>query len=137
MRHALDADAGDGGAAERGEQDAAKAVAERVAKALVERLDRESATTVVDFLGGDAGDLEISGHEFLALRVLKLGVSGLLGVQLDDQLLLYRRRDLAALGQAQDFGGEGIVICLQPGRNRRDEFGGPADRVGSGRSGLD
>src|SRR4029077_13626851 len=66
VRDALDADAGDRGAAERGEQDAAKAVAEGVTEALVERLDRERAATVVDLLGGDAGDLEISGHEFLA-----------------------------------------------------------------------
>src|SRR3954470_14616736 len=101
MRHALDADAGDGGAAERGEQDAAKAVAERVAKALVERLDRESATTVVDFLGGNAGDLKISGHGFLAYACSEMTCSGLLGVQLDDQLLLNRRRDLGALGVAQ------------------------------------
>ena len=63
----LDADAGDRGTAQRGEQDAAEAVAEGVAEALVERLDGEVAATVVDFLGGDTGDLEISGHEFLTL----------------------------------------------------------------------
>ena len=39
--------------------------------------------------------------------------SGLLGVQLDDQLLLHRRRDLRALGEAQDLGGERVVIGLQ------------------------
>src|SRR5436305_9550223 len=66
-----------------------------------------------------------------------MGSSGLLGVQLDDQLLLNRRRDLGALGVAQDLGGEGIVIGLQPSRNRRDEFGGPADRVGGIGFGLD
>ncbi len=31
---------------------------------------RRSAATVVDFLGGDTGDLEISGHEFLTLLLL-------------------------------------------------------------------
>ena len=63
-----------GGAAQRGEQDAAEAVAEGVAEALVERLDREGAAAVVDLLGGDAGDLEISGHEFLAYACSEIGV---------------------------------------------------------------
>ncbi len=50
VRDALDADAGDGGAAQRGEQDATEAVAEGVAEALVEGLDREGAAAVVHFL---------------------------------------------------------------------------------------
>src|SRR3954452_9008189 len=64
-------------------------------------------------------------------------LSGLLGVELDDELLLDRRRDLGALGVAQDLGGEGIVIGLQPGGNRGDEFRRPLDRFGGFRSGLD
>src|SRR6185295_16085706 len=64
--NALDANAGDGGAAQRGEQDAAEAVAERVAEALVERLDGEGAAAIVHLLRRDARDLEISGHVFLA-----------------------------------------------------------------------
>ena len=50
VRDALDADAGDRGAAQRGQQHAAEAVAEGVAEALVERLDGEGAATVVDLL---------------------------------------------------------------------------------------
>ena len=42
--------------------------------------------------------------------------SGLLGVQLDDELLLHRRRDLAALGLAQHLRGQRVVVGLQPGR---------------------
>jgi hypothetical protein len=70
VRDALDADTRDRGAAQRGQQDATEAVAEGVAEASVERLDGERAATVVDFLGGDSGDLEISGHEFLTLLLL-------------------------------------------------------------------
>src|ERR1700755_591888 len=55
---------------------------------------------------------------------------GLLGVQLDDQLLLDRRRDLTALGVAQDLGGQGVMVGLQPSRDRRNQFRRAADRVG-------
>src|SRR6478752_10226535 len=68
--------------------------------------------------------------------VLKLK-PGLLGVQLDDELLLHRRRDLRALRVAQDLRGERIVVRLQPGGDGRDELGRPANRVGRGRVGLD
>src|SRR6476661_10534192 len=73
----------------------------------------------------------------LRMRVQKFRNSGLLGVELDDELLLDRRRDLGALGVAQDLGGEGIVIGLQPGRNGGNQFRRPLDRVGGGRPGLD
>src|SRR6201992_263585 len=56
--------------------------------------------------------------------------SGLLGVELDDELLLDRRRDLGALGVAQDLGGQGVVVGLQPSRDRRNQFRRAADRVG-------
>ena len=51
----------------------------------------------------------------------------LLGVQLDDELLLHRRRDLATLGLAQHLGGERIVVGLQPRRNLSGQLGGVAD----------
>src|ERR1700710_2693858 len=72
----------------------------------------------------------------LRMRVQSLG-SGLLGVQLDDQLLLYRRRDLGALGVAQNLGGESVVVGLQPGRHGGDKFRRPLDRVGGRRGGLE
>src|SRR3954447_8228882 len=73
VRDALDADAGDRGATQRGEQDATEAVAEGVAETLVEGLDRERAAAVVHFLRGDARDLEISGHVFLAYACSEKG----------------------------------------------------------------
>ena len=61
---ALDADAGDRGASERGEQHAAKAVAEGVAEPLVEGLDRERALVLGDVFLRDLRDLEFGqgGH---------------------------------------------------------------------------
>ena len=64
VRDALDADARDRGASERGEQHAAQAVAERVAEALVEGLDRERALVLGDVFLRDLRDLEFrqGGH---------------------------------------------------------------------------
>ena len=75
MRDALDPDALDRGAAQRGEQHAAQAVAERVAEALVEGLDRERAAVVGDLLGGDLRNLELGqgGHHFLWLCRCRVG----------------------------------------------------------------
>src|SRR5680860_1518093 len=73
VRAALDADAGDGGAAQRGEQDSTQAIAEGVAEALVEGLDREGAAAVIRLLYGDTRDLKVSGHEFLADGVSEIG----------------------------------------------------------------
>src|SRR6185312_10432746 len=57
----------------------------------------------------------------------------LLRVQLDDELLLDRRRDLPTLGLAQHLGGERVVVRLQPGRNLGGQLGGIADdRVRTG-----
>src|SRR4051812_11715555 len=53
----------------------------------------------------------------------------LLGVELDDQLLLNRSGDLFALRQAQDLCGQCVVIGLQPRRNRRGQLGRRADGV--------
>src|SRR4051812_2830943 len=67
-----------------------------------------------------------------------LGVSGVLGGQLDDELLLHRRRDLTALGLAQHPGGERVMVGLQPGRDLGGELGRVADQlVGAGAGGLD
>jgi hypothetical protein len=38
----------------------------------------------------------------------------LLRVQLDDELLLHRRRDLTTVRLAQHLGGERVVVGLQP-----------------------
>src|SRR4051812_11664360 len=60
----------------------------------------------------------------------------LLRVELDDQLLLHRRRDLLPLRMPEDLGGEAIVVRLKPGRNRGGQLGGvPEDRFGA-RAGL-
>src|SRR5512132_2169916 len=57
----------------------------------------------------------------------------LLRVQLDDELLLHRRRDLTTLGPAQHLGGERVMVRLQPGRNLGGQLGGVADdRVRTG-----
>src|SRR3954467_6125035 len=55
-------------------------------------------------------------------------VIGLLGVQLDDELFLHGRRDLAALRGAQHLRGERVVVGLQPGRNLCGQLGGIANR---------
>src|SRR5471030_2663678 len=53
----------------------------------------------------------------------------LLGVQLDDELLLHRRRDLTAFGLAQDLCGQAIVIGLQPCRHLSGQLSGIADHL--------
>src|SRR4051794_4979654 len=61
------------------------------------------------------------------------GTDLLLGVQLDDELFLHRRRDLTTLGLAQHLGGERVMVGLEPGRHLSRELGGIADdRVGAG-----
>src|SRR3954451_17739484 len=65
------------------------------------------------------------------------GKTGLLGVQLDDQLLLHGRGHLAALGLAQDLGRQGVVIGLEPGGDLAGQLGGVADHVLGRRIGLD
>src|ERR671921_304017 len=51
----------------------------------------------------------------------------LLGVELDDELLLHRRGDLAALRLAQDLGRERVVVGLQPRRDLRGQLGRVTD----------
>src|SRR3954451_7778189 len=55
-------------------------------------------------------------------------VIGLLGVQLDDELFLHGRRDLAALRGAQHLRGERVVVGLQPGRDLCGQLGRIPDR---------
>src|SRR3954463_5456086 len=130
VRHPLDADRGHGGTGQRRQQHAAQRVAERVAEAAVERLDREGAAVVLDRLGGDSGDLEV---EHQGPNVVGgwsgpgAGTAGELGpghwerrllrVQLDDELLLHGRRDLATLGLAQHLRRQRVVVGLQPRRD--------------------
>src|SRR5436190_2596514 len=68
--------------------------------------------------------------------VVRFELSALLGVELDDQLLLYRRRDLAALGQAEHLRRQGVVIGLEPGRDRRGQLGRGAHDVARVRVGA-
>src|SRR4051794_2512229 len=64
------------------------------------------------------------------------GVSWLLGVQLDDELLLHGRRDLTALGLAQHLGGERVVVGLEPGRNLGRQLRRIADELHGAGLGL-
>ena len=64
MGHALDANTRDGGAGERGEQNAAQRVAEGVAETAIEGLDREGAAVLLHRLACDPGELEVE-HESL------------------------------------------------------------------------
>src|SRR3954465_7227758 len=148
VRDALDADAGHGGAGQRAEAHAAQGGAEGVAEAAVERLDRERAAIVLHVFGGDSGDLEVEHRRGPDCRVTsaarrrgrsaaRSGVSWLLGVQLDDELLLHGRRDLATLGLAQHLGGERVMVCLQPGRNRGRQLRRIADELHGAGLGLD
>src|SRR4051812_26150344 len=65
------------------------------------------------------------------------GVSSLLGVQLDDELLLHGRRDLATLGLAQHLGGERVMVGLQPRGHLSGELGRVADQLDGTGVGLD
>ena len=132
VRDALDLDRGHGGALERREQHAAQRVAERVAEAAVERLDHEDAAVLVDVLVDDLRDLEFhqasaSCHACPSLLPSPAGSLGLLGVELDDELLLHRRVDLGPLGQLQDLAGQAVVVGLEPGGDGRGEVGRVAD----------
>src|SRR5689334_14551413 len=53
----------------------------------------------------------------------------LLRIQLDDELLLHGRVDLAALGLLQDLAGQAVVVGLEPRRNGGHEIGRVADRL--------
>src|SRR4051794_21776249 len=65
------------------------------------------------------------------------GVSSLLGVQLDDELLLHGRRDLTTLGLAQHLGGERVMVGLEPRRHLRRELRRVADELHGAGVGLD
>src|SRR3954451_8569356 len=63
--------------------------------------------------------------------------SGLLRIQLDDQLLLHRRGDLRALGLAEHLRRQGVVIRLQPRGHLRGQLGLVADHLLGARLHLD
>src|SRR4051794_8377293 len=65
------------------------------------------------------------------------GVSGLLGVQLDDELLLHGRRDLTTLGLAQHLGGERVMVGLQPRGHLGRQLGRVANELHGTGVGLD
>src|ERR1700759_4596444 len=90
------------------------------------------------FSAGIRGTWKSVGMSSLRCFFSELRVwSGLLGVKLDDELVLDRLRDLGALGVAQDLGGQGVVVGLEPGRARGDQFRRAADRVRRAGIGLD
>src|SRR3954453_14877671 len=60
----------------------------------------------------------------------------LLRVELDDEVFLHRRRDLATLGLAQHLRRERVVVGLQPGRHLRGQLGGVADQLGGALGGA-
>ena len=107
VQHAVDLDAGDGRARDRAEQRTPQRVAERVAEARLQRLDGEPGPGLVDRLFGEGrslGDehcrsLFVRGARYLtptstmcagepAATTGAPRTSRLLGVELDDQLLL-------------------------------------------------
>src|SRR5207244_1149198 len=57
----------------------------------------------------------------------------LLGVELDDELLLHGRVDLRPLGLLQNFSGQSVVVGLEPRRHRGHEIRRVADRLLRGR----
>src|SRR3954454_9458836 len=61
----------------------------------------------------------------------------LLGVQLNDELLLHRGRDLATLRLAEHLGGERVMVGLEPRRDLCGQLGGVADERLRGGAGLD
>src|SRR3954449_11703446 len=61
----------------------------------------------------------------------------LLGVQLDDELLLHGRDDLVTVRQAEDLGGQRVVVGLKPCRNRRDQLCAVTDDGLGARAGLE
>ena len=98
VERVVEADLGDGRAGDRREQRAAQRVAERVAEAGLERADGEPLTVALllaDRL--DRGALnDQHGDAFLGRRR-----GGLLGVELDDELLAHGHVDLLADGAAR------------------------------------
>src|SRR3954451_1359115 len=54
---------------------------------------------------------------------------GLLGVEVDDELLLDRRRDLTTVRLAEHLRRQGIVVGLEPGRHLGGELGRVADEL--------
>ena len=137
---ALDPDGRDGRARERGEQHAAERVAVGVAEATLEGLDDDRFAVLAEALDLHVRCLEVE-HRGRFLTVVFVspgrrpraggedGVSGLLGVELDDELLLHRRGDLPPLRLAQHLRGEAVVIGLQPRGDLTGELGGVGDQV--------
>src|SRR3954469_22389182 len=74
---ALDPDAGDGRAGQRGQQHSAQRVAEGVAEAAVEGLDHERAAMLLDGFAGDARDLEVEHWRVLVLRLCRPAQRGI------------------------------------------------------------
>src|SRR5581483_7158347 len=135
VRSPLDLDRGDRSALERGEQHAAQRVSERVTEAAVERLDLEDAAVLVHLFVDDARNLEVhsacgqSGSLPFRGHQLERGAHPLLRIQLDDERLLNRRVDLAALGLLQHLAGEAVVVGLEPWSDGRHEIGRVPDRL--------
>ena len=115
VQHALDLDRGDRGALDRGEQHPPQRVAHRRAEAALERLRVEPAVRRRQrLLCRPRG---ASASEILSKVSCALLRRRLLGIQLDDQLLLDRQLDVFALGQLQDRPRNFSGVELEPRRH--------------------
>src|ERR687887_2276526 len=76
-----------------------------------------------------------------SIRLVRTAISSfpgvLLGVELDDQLLLHRRVDLVPLGPLEDLPREAVVVGLEPRGDGGREVGGVADDRRRGAAGRD
>src|SRR3954447_19616870 len=93
---------------------------------LVIRGTWKSSIRVLVFRGSRPGRRSGAGRRAAWAR---LRASSLLGVQLDDQLLLHGSGHLPPLGLAQDLGRERIVVGLEPRRHLAGQLRRVADDV--------
>src|SRR5581483_3301662 len=153
VQHALDANRGDRGSFDRGEQHATECIADRRAEATLERLGNETAVirsqgfgVVIELLGF----LEIGPEHVAAssqwcrtgalacLRRNRVWAGEgacptpcLLRVEFDDELLLDRQTDVFALRKIHHGAEELLRVQLKPRRNAaaRCRFDGLADLI--------
>ena len=128
VERVVEAHLGDRGAGDRRQQRAAQRVAERVAEAGLERADGEPLTVAVCLAERlDGGALNDQHGVLPSLR--KRGERGLLGVELDDELLAHGHVDVLAQRQVADGDLDAAVARLEP----RRASGGRACRGCGGR----
>ena len=107
MLHAVDGDGLDCSALEGREQHATQGVAQRIAVATLQRLDVDASQAVADLLYRHLRSDEI-GHCYLQTG------SGLLGVELDDELSVNVKVDLVTGRELKDGALELLDVDLEP-----------------------